>query len=428
MNILVTGLCLSRNLGGPAIGLTLINEIKKRFAEAKFIFAIPARHYRQEKKWGAKYGIEIVRSDTLIEYLGTKYKVHQLYRKLKYRKHQSRPRVGGNILWQEVHQEFMQAYKNSDCVIDMSGIAYVSWANVPLCGLRYYSVFYYAKKNKKPFIRFIQSFGPFDKFDIRFFAKRELRQLPFVLARGKKAASFCRELVSDKGKVFDSPDIAILLPLAKQDWFDAYAQKLKIKTKEYVVLSPSAVIYSMLQKDGNGLGEGHLESFYLIARKLISQNEKVVFLPHMYSDLAKESDRQVCYKVLAKLEHAGVALDNVKIIEEDIDPMQAKSIIANSKLAIVSRYHALVAAASTATAAIALAWNVKYADLLAYYDLRKMAINSHIYSPQEILCNVFEKMRFYEDANVRETMINFQHVNVAKVEKAFSMLFKWMEE
>lgn len=51
MKVLVRGLYISRNLGGPAMGLTLNNELKKRIqGDIYFTFAISTDHYVQEKK------------------------------------------------------------------------------------------------------------------------------------------------------------------------------------------------------------------------------------------------------------------------------------------------------------------------------------------------------------------------------------------
>jgi len=46
MRILVTGLCLQGNKGGPAIALSLKNQISKYLDSAEFVFAVPSRDER----------------------------------------------------------------------------------------------------------------------------------------------------------------------------------------------------------------------------------------------------------------------------------------------------------------------------------------------------------------------------------------------
>ncbi|MEJ2372787.1 MAG: hypothetical protein P8Y16_03150, partial [Sulfurimonas sp.] len=60
MQILVTGLCLSRNLGGAAMALTLVQELQKRFNnQLSFTFAVSAIDYKQELQWAKYYNLKV---------------------------------------------------------------------------------------------------------------------------------------------------------------------------------------------------------------------------------------------------------------------------------------------------------------------------------------------------------------------------------
>jgi polysaccharide pyruvyl transferase WcaK-like protein len=408
MKILVTGLCLSRNLGGPAMGLTLINQLKSRYPKANFIFAIEPHEYDFEKKWAEVYNIEIVRRDKLTSYLTTKFRLREIKSilKLNFKKHKN------TILFEKVNNEFFKAIKESDLIIDMSGIAYVGdGVRGPLEGIRQYSNFYFAKKFGKPFARFIQSFGPFNDFRVRFFAKRELNRLDFVPARGKNSAGYCKEIVKDKSKVYDFPDSAILLPPADDEWTNQYLSKIGFRTKDYIIISPSSVIYNIPKHIGGSIGENHIESMYLLTHKLLSKNFNILFLPHMYSPTKNDCDREICYNIYHKLNLDPSQKSKIKIVHEDIDPMQAKGLIKHSKLAIVSRYHALVAAVSMSVPVITLGWNIKYKDLLDYYDLGEMAIDVRKYNPTEIYSMIVKNQK-----------------NKEKVLNAFELLYNWINK
>jgi len=425
MNILVTGLCLSRNLGGPAMGLTLIDQITKRYSNVNFTFAVEPHEFEEEKKWAEIYNIKIVRRDRLTSYLTTKYKIRELKQliKLDFKPNKT------TILFKKVQREFFDAIKATDLIIDMSGIAYVGdGVRGPLEGIRHYSNFYFARKFNKPFTRFIQSFGPFDDIKVRFFAKRELNKLDFIPARGKNSAFYCKKIVKDKSKVYDFPDSAILLPPANDEWVNKYLNKLGFKSNEYIVLSPSSVIYNINERFGGSTGDNHVKSMYYIAKELLLNGSYILFLPHMYSPTKEDCDREICYKIYNKLKNDNL-ITNVAIIQEDIDPMQAKGLIKHSKLAIVSRYHALVAALSTSVPVITLGWNIKYKDLLEYYNLGEMAIDVRNYYPEEILDIINKKVeKFKSIENYKKQISKKNDENIKLLLSAFNLLFNWINK
>ena len=427
MNILVTGLCLSRNLGGPAMGLTLEQQVKKHYPDAKLTFAIEETSWDIEKKWAKYYGFEIVRRDKLISYLATLSGVREIKSLLK-----------GNLKFyrasdhfKKLHREFMEAYRKADVVIDLSGVTYIGDGVFgPLDALRDYSYFHYARANKKPFARFIQSFGPFRTFSSRVFARREFRHLDFIPARGLKSASYCREIVKDKKKVYDFPDIALLLQEAGDEWRDAYLDSKGLRAGDYIVLSPSAVITNTILGDtSKGIGQNHVESFYRIAAYFLEKGEKLFFLPHMYTPNKVESDRVICEEIADRLLKEGTDRNTFSVMSEDLDPRQAKAIIAGSKMAIVARYHALVAAISSLTPVITIGWNIKYFDLLEYYGLGKMAIDARIFTPIEILDEVKNRITAWEEVKVTgmDALKQKQEENIKKVNEAFNLLFKWID-
>jgi polysaccharide pyruvyl transferase WcaK-like protein len=262
-------------------------------------------------------------------------------------------------------------------------------------GLSDYSSCYYAKKFNIPYNRFIQSYGPFNDYKVRYFAKKEFDSLPFIYARGKNSASYCR--VITKSKVYDIPDLAVLLNKADENWTNLYLKKLNLKKKSYIVISPSSVIYNLPIRVGGSIREKHVESIVKISKILIDQGNQLLFLPHMYSDNKLECDREVCYLIVKEL--SPEQKNNVRVVEDDIDAMQAKSLIASSTLAVVSRYHALIAAVSEATPVVTIGWNIKYYDLMEYYGIEDMAIDARQFEPDELLKKFIEKKQFYENTD-----------------------------
>jgi polysaccharide pyruvyl transferase WcaK-like protein len=427
MKLLVTGLCISRNLGGPAMALTLVEQLKKRIHDSDFVFAVNPDAFEQEKLWADYYGVEVVRCDTFISYFlntnpfikGAKH----LYRAIR----RKEITVKDTRKRKEIHREFMEAYENCDAVINMMGISYVGDNVADLYqGPSCYSNLYYAEKHKKPFCHFIQSFGPFDDWKVRFFAQRDFKKVPFVPARGEMSAKLCKAIVHDPQKVLDFPDCAILLSRADERWTTDYLQKLELTEKNFVVLSPSSVIYNMRENLGGGVGENHVKTFLIIAKKLLEDHERLLFLPHMYSDNKRECDREICRKVLDSLKK-DEASARCRIVEDDLDVWQAKALIAKAKYAIVSRYHALVAAISTGVPVVSVGWNIKYYDLLKYYGMQHMALDARLHTPEQIAEEVFIRLNEYRNKDYSEMLLQKHDENVERVEFAFDLLCKWLQ-
>lgn len=428
MRILVTGLCLSRNLGGPAMGLTLVEQLKRRFSDIDFVFAIDPNSYEKEKEWADYYGLKIVRRDTFVSNFINSNCLMRILKRYK-RYIEKKPSVERTLNYEQVHQEFMNAFRESDAIINMMGISYVGdRVRGHLEGPSSYSNLYYANKNKKPFAHFIQSFGPFDEPLVRFFARKDFEQVDFVPARGKKSARYCREIVSDPSKVYDFPDSAILLPSANEDWINEYLKKLNLTEKNYVVLSPSAVIFNMPTRVGGSVGKNHVLSFFKIAKALLQQGKSILFLPHMYSDNKTESDREICFNILELLKNENADQNRTHVVCDDIDVYQAKGLISKSNMAIVSRYHALVAAISTAVPVITIGWNVKYFDLMSYYDIENMSIDTRNNFPDQISKKVMNLIEEYGSRDYSEQLRSRQQENEKKVLFAFDLLGKWIRE
>ena len=119
-----------------------------------------------------------------------------------------------------------------------------------------------------------------------------------------------------------------------------------------------------------------------------------------------------------KVDHA-----NCKIVRDDLDVWQAKSLIAESKNAVVSRYHALVAALSTAVPAFAIGWNIKYQDLLNYYGIDSMSVDIRENNPGQIAEYALTKI---DEFKSNQILIEKHLANQKKVNQAFELIGCWL--
>jgi|GEM_PF-1525146 len=425
MRLLITGLCLSRNLGGPAMGLTLMKAIKKRFPHSIFTFAVSPIHYDEEKKWAEVYQVNTVRMDYLPIHLLNKIRLIFL---LRFFTSATQKKYMTSDFWKTVHAEFIKAYIDSDCIIDMSGVLYVGSKGLELIdALKSYTNFYYAKKHKKPFLRFTQSFGPFNSFFIRKFASMEFKHLPFIPARGKKSAEFCK-VIAEPSKVYDFPDIAILLEKDQSEWYETYFSNNNLP-KEYIVISPSFVINNKKHSKKYCNGENYRKVIAEVCVYLVETfGSNILFLPHTYSQDKNNCDREVCNQILTLIKNNNLIDNKVFVIKDDINPMQAKAIISNARFSIVSRYHALVASLSSGIPSIAMGWHNKYEDILEYYNFKDFCIDVTVTDPYTVLKKIFILIEKIINNNYSDILLSAHQANITKVNKSIALLYEWIEK
>lgn len=231
MKVLVSGLGLSSNLGAPAMALSLMYGLRKRFKEdIQFVFTTGVERYEIEQYWANRYGVEVVVRDSYWSWLLRKSKLKKMMYKLTNIQLDT-----SDEEWEDIHAKYIEVVKNADYIIAMEGISYVGdGVRSFKSAMHEYSTCIFANKYNKPYCRFIQSFGPFDDKIVRYFAKKEFKQLPFVPARGMTTAENCRSILDDgdKNKVFDFPDVAIVLPVASDEWLSKYLSEKKLSVKE----------------------------------------------------------------------------------------------------------------------------------------------------------------------------------------------------
>jgi hypothetical protein len=142
------------------MALTLVDQIKREFL-LEFIFAIDPAFFNR-KRMGADHGLLIIRGDNCVSYFFGTHVVFRVIRFL-YRVARRKPNSRGvPVEDRQLHEEFMRCYRDCDLIISMRGISYVGdGTRGRFEGPLSYSDLYYAKKNKKPFTHFVQTFGPF---------------------------------------------------------------------------------------------------------------------------------------------------------------------------------------------------------------------------------------------------------------------------
>ena len=422
--ILITGLCLSRNRGGPAMALSFMNQLKP-FLNAEFVFAVDPNYLELERLWGKKYGVQVVPRDTILHWVLTRPLISRLWRLRHCLTEKKRHMKGDVRLWISAHKHYRAAFQRADCVINLNGITFVgdgsrSW----LISLADRTCSIYSKRYEKPFCRFIQSYGPMEDRRVRMIARREFRRLPFIMARGELSATYCREINGDT-PVYSYPDVAITLSCADRAWLNDYLTTYHLEIGKYIVLSPSAVIASMPAKKDSSLGFRHIDFYAGIAEHYLSSGKHILFVPHMTSPDQEECDRHVCTQVLHRIRNRGHAHSQCDVLKNELDCHQMKSLISGAELAIVSRYHALVAALSTGVPAVAIGWNDKYKDILKFYGSDECCVDARRGEPESSIRFAIEKAGAWSPEK-RETLIQYQPLLERMVGNAAKICAEWI--
>jgi polysaccharide pyruvyl transferase WcaK-like protein len=401
-----------------------MNQIHKHLP-AEFTFAVDPTYIDLEDQWATLYGVKVAPRDTLSTFFRRSYLFRALLRLSQRLNRKAGLMAQKPCDWNTVHKQYVDAFQKTDCIINLNGIAFVgeetrSWMNA----LTQRTDSIYARRLNKPFFRFIQSYGPFKDWRVKLLARSEFKRLPCVMARGRLSESHCKE-VSRGVPVYSFPDVAITLSCADDTWLEEYLNKFGLETKGYIVLSPSAVIASMPTRKNSSVGHRHIDLYAEIAKHYISRNKALLFLPHMTSPDPINCDRRVCEAVLRKLSTQGIDTASCYCVDDELDCRELKTLIKASQLAIVSRYHALVAALSTGVPVVSIGWNEKYQDLLEFYESGEFAIDVRAGGPEVVSNAVLRKTQGWTNKRI-ERLKNSQPELECMVDKAGKICADWV--
>ena len=403
-------------------------SLLRRLLEVEFRFAVDPNFMHLEEKMARHYGLKVVAGDTLLTWLSHHPALFPLMpvvsKKQRMMASSQRRRQRNN--WRRIHAAYQEVIRDVDAVVNLNGIAFIgdgtrSW----ISSLTERTCSIYARKHQKPFFRFVQSYGPFTDWRVRRLAKLEFSRLPCVMARGETSAAHCREITGTS--VYAYPDIAVTLPCADSNWLNRYLKGLGLVSGKYIVLSPSAVIARMPSSKTSATGEGHVALFAGIAKHFLSRGRDILFVPHATFPEPFQCDRAVskrCLQLLIKDDRSAAA--RCRIVEDELDAMQLKSLISSARLAVVSRYHALVAALSTGVPAVTIGWNDKYLDIMAYYHCQDHVVDARRGSPGSVLNAVIHRCGLWS-LNQQNELKSRQPLVEDKVHRAVQLCADWIK-
>lgn len=225
-------------------------------------------------------------------------------------------------------------------VLDAAGFAY-SDSFSPLRSKREALIAGRRKKRGVPTVFLPQAFGPFKNGEQRKWSKRLLVGAELVFARDQVSLAYVRAL-DPTINVQLSPDFTIGLKAPLSSSFSG----------DYAALVPNVKMISH-----TGLrAEVYADSFIAAGQVLRAAGIEPVVVVHEFSD------NDLACRIAEQLDCE---------VYRDENPLVLKGVIGNARVAIASRFHAIVGALSQNTPVLAYGWSHKYKQLLRDYGVER---------------------------------------------------------
>ena len=419
VRILFTGLLyLNHNYGAQGIAFPIMEKLSSKF-DAEYTFVLSQKHHEETSSFSKKYTFNVIDApNTFLILRKRNFLLYLLYRLIKRKK-----------LWKDEkrkHSILVDTLKESDVVIDISGIEFIG--NVPLKKrypnyLAEISMQYLAEKYNKLYLKYTKSYGPFPSKDKLYtlLVKRQLNKLPFLFVRGKNNLNELKKL-NINIPLYSFPDISLSLEAESRSWALNYVGKLGVDTSERVVgLSPSAVIAGIKTKNNTAsCGNNHVKLCKEIIKFHQSKNQQVLLLPHSISD---GKDLRSCDLALARKIYDEIGDKKEVFLVEDMDLTykQARAIIGLLDFYITGRYHSISSALFMGVPTVALSWHMKYKDIISLFleDLPIIACKKNsVDKSVELIKEHYYNRQWFD----RERLLERKKEIIKKIDKSVDIL------
>lgn len=248
-----------------------------------------------------------------------------------------------------------KALSESDYVIDISGISFVSKRGFK--HLIYNSLTVYLPfSNKSKILKFPQSIGPVNGKLYTFISKYFLKKCHKIFARGTLTQMELKKL-----------DINSTLSTDLGFYFN---QELNgISFNNVIGLNPSIVVSGYFDKKSIG----YLKFLENLITDLSKSVSKVIVFPQSYSNFENDNifnDTKIIDYLKNKTD-----LKNVEFILEDLDIKNLFKIYDTIDICITSRFHGMIMSIISNKVPIVIGWNHKYKEILDSLNLSELNIN-----------------------------------------------------
>jgi len=232
------------------------------------------------------------------------------------------------------------------------------------------------KKSGVPIILLPQAFDTFTSDFIKNYIVEVHDLVDLIYARDQVSLYNLQSVLGKSEKVKLAPDFTNLIEVGHS----------KLVNGDYVTIIPNS---KMIQA-GIISRKDYIENLLAMANTVYAKDYKIVFLNH-----EGEGDEELIFEVQDRIDFDSIVLTN-------IDALEIKSVIKDSKLVITGRFHGLVSALSQSVPVLATSWSHKYKELLSDYNAEDQLLD--INNKTELI-NIIKKNIQNENMQVLKSLL-----------------------
>jgi polysaccharide pyruvyl transferase WcaK-like protein len=236
---------------------------------------------------------------------------------------------------------------------------------------------------KGSIVQLPQTYGPFNSWLARSFAKYLLRRSCLVIARDEESRKVALGLVRREQQVLLSPDVAFSLEPMKPDT----AEIAPLSFKKVIGLNVNGLVYNGGYTKNNmfNLVLDYPALLLQVAKALLSCYDGELWLiPHTYAPKGNvESDNEACRSLYELLPPCAQA--RTRVLKEEYDCHELKWIIGQCELFIGSRMHSCIAALSQGVPCVGIAYSMKFKGVFESVNMADWVIDARSTSLEDAL-------------------------------------------
>lgn len=271
---------------------------------------------------------------------------------------------------------------NSDALVDLAGVAFIDGREkfIPFNVLTILP----AMLLRIPVIKFSQAIGPCNGLATKLSAGLLLPRCRKIFARGERTLASLKSLGLPDSLVEHAADAAFHhadgYSLSREN--EAYVQEMKEKLSRLaedggrlIAICPSSIIAGHARKEG-----WNYPAFLCrLVSRLLDKKFAVLLFPNATIEDAGEklrnNDIPVIEDVVRYLAAFNVNTDDLLFINRDVNYESIKEMLASCDVAVVSRFHAMIAALSLEKPVFVLGWGLKYVEVMEKFGLEEFVVD-----------------------------------------------------
>jgi len=296
--------------------------------------------------------------------------------------------------------KILHSLKTSSVVVDATGVSFVDSRGMALSLYNFGCIAVPLLLGCKT-IKFSQAMGPFKNPINKLLASMTLKYCAKICARGTVTEGYLKglglknvELCADGALVMPNDNDSVL-KVAKVFGADDFY------SKQPIAFSISSVVYKYCMANE----VDYVKTMAKFIDTVIERGERVIIIAQsarQNSQKLKNNDLPICRMVFELVKHK----ESCKLLDFEMSAKEIREYIANSRLLVASRFHAMISALHKNVPVMLIGWSHKYKEVLDMYELGEYATD-YKHLNYDKLVEVFEKFSA-DEMIIREKIATHQ--------------------